>query len=914
MKVTFGMSLDGARWSSAASAVGEVRVGPQGFLSLLETRLGLTAPDLHPVARINQYQQRLAKLDSPKAWFHVSFQSDAWSTARQLLAWRDELIESGWNGQASTSDSPRLMALASIEQLKSLPLSPGRADRLSDVLGGLAVTTSLSLTEVIVLDDRATLPPIWQRVLTSLQSLRVRVTSVPGVASPEAHHNLSRIQSALARPILTGASLAQDDSLLRITAGNEWEAAQAVALWLSAPPRRQQSVAIVCGHKTDVLDQALRAQGLPQLGVSDASPWRAVLQLLPLVIANAWSPVDVERLVELLQLPVTPIPRYAARELLRAMAQEPGTGGRAWQSALQTIAARYQEKQSEKGKTVSQDQALQWTATLDQFLAADRHDPRIGIAEQALKDRCQWIIDGLSWRMDEDPLIIEAVSHAQALQGLAEGKGHLSRVTVERMLDSIIGTGSAAPSRVAQAAPWMCVVDPGQIVDPVDVVIWWGFNDSGVQRYTHWTTTERLSVSRGGGQLEPAHWRRGREASAWRRPVLNAREHCLLVSLDAAEGEVLHPHPVWDEVVNAASSMAGDSLSSPQELIQRTARSLFESANWQLASRKGSLHKATMVPIVEPQPLRSIPKRSVAAPDTQSFSAMNTMLACPMQWVLSRHVRLRTSDSTQLSSGNQMLGILCHRIVEELYTDPGKVWTPAKARKEAERLFDGLAPSMAAELLMDGRAVERQRAKESIAGGITALVARINQLGLRVTAVEAPLQHTFEGSASFKGFVDLLLTDKAGQHYVLDLKWTGHSKYKRAEVENGEALQLASYAWVLSAQHPKISVKTGYFMLAQGELFSAAPELAESVQAPPYRQDNAVWAAGVTSWRARLQELSEGRLEATGLTEALALASGQNDHQKLARETANLNGQLYVAPNCSSCEFSTLCGLRESMK
>lgn len=914
MKITFGMSLDGARWSSAAAAVGEIRVGPQGFLSLLETRLGLTAPDLHPVARINQYQKRLEKLDSPKAWFHASFQSDAWSTARQLLAWRDELVESGWNGQASTSDSPRLMALASIEQLKSLPLSPGRADRLSDVLGGLAVTTSLSLTEVSLLDDVALLPPVWQRVLARLQAIGVKVTSAVEVALIPAPHNLSVIQSALARSIPKGASLAEDDSLLRITAGNEWEAAQAVALWLSAPPRRQQSVAIVCGHKTDVLDQALRAQGLPQIGVSDASPWRAVLQLLPLVIANAWSPVDVERLVELLQLPVTPVPKYAARELLRAMAQEPGTGGRAWQSALQTIAARYQEKQSEKGRAVSHGQAQQWAAILDRFLAADRHDPRVGITEQALKDRCQWIIDGLSWRMDEDPLIIEAVSHARELYALADGKGHLSRVTVERMLDSIIGMGSTAPSRVAQAASWLCVADPGQIVDPVDVVIWWGFNDSGVQRYTHWTAAERSSVSRCGGQMEPAHWRRGRDASAWRRPVLYAREHCLLVSLDTAEGEVLHPHPVWDEVVNAASAMAGDALSSPQALLQRTARSLFEKANWQLANRKGSLHKATTVPIVEAQSVKSIPARSVAAPDTQSFSAMNTMLACPMQWVLSRHVRLRASDSTQLSSGNQMLGILCHRIVEELYVVPGKDWTPAKARKEAERLFDELVPSMAAELLMDGRAVERQRAKEAIAAGITALVGRINQLGLQVTAVESPLQHTFEGSAAFKGFIDLLLTDKAGQHYVLDLKWTRHSKYKRAEVENGEALQLASYAWVLSAQHPKVSVKTGYFMLAQGELFSAAPGLAESAQAPALRQDDAVWAAGIASWRARLQDLSEGRLEATGLTEFVAQANGQKDHQKLARETAKLNGQLYVAPNCSSCDFSTLCGLRESMK
>jgi ATP-dependent helicase/nuclease subunit B len=914
VKITFGMSLDGIRWSAATAAVGEVRLGPQGFMSLLETRLGLTAPEVHPVRRINEYQQRLQKLNAPDAWFHESFQADAWSTARQLLAWRDELIEAGWDGHASSTDSSRLQALASVEHSVSLPLSPGRSDRLQAVARSLALATSLSLTEVVLVERLVDLPPIWQQVLARLQKIGVRVVTAPKQAVEKPHHNLSIIQSVMAGSKFGKRSLTDDESLLRLTAANEWEAAQAVALWLSASSLGRQSVSIVCDHKTDLLDQALAALGLPQLGVCDASQWRSVLQVLPLVVANAWSPVDVEHLVELLQLPVSPIPRYAAREFLSAMSEEPGTGGREWAAALKRIECRYQEKQAENGKVVSTAQAMKLASELDYFLAKDRHDPRIGITEQALKARCQWVIDALSWRMEEDPLIMEAVSHARELYALAKGKKMLPRVMVERMLDSIIGMGTTAPSRIAEAAPWQSVTQPGHLIDPVDVVIWWGFNNKGIQRYSHWTASEYVSVAKRGGHVEPASSRRRREADDWRRPLVQAREHCMLVSLCASEGEVLHTHPVWDDVVDAVTHLAGDTGQPSDELFRREASSLFEKASWQLAGRKGKLEKVAVEKIAIPQSIKSIPPKSVDSPEKQSFSAMNTMIACPMQWVLSRHAKLYASRSAHLPTGNQMLGTLCHRIVEEMYSAPAKKWKPEKARKEAERLFDELLPSMAAELLMEGQTVQRQRAKKGISDGVTALVERISLLGLSVSAVEAKLQATFEGKAEFNGTIDLQLVDKAGQHYLLDLKWTGSSQYKQAEVENGEALQLASYAWLLSNEYPKKSVKTGYFMLAQGELFSASESLAESRQALAYRQDKAVWDAGIDTWRSRLQSIKAGKLEATGLTELIALNDGQKKYREEEREKAKEKGQLYVAPSCNSCDYATLCGLKEGTK
>ena len=129
MRITFGIFLDEAKWHDGWASLGCVRLGPCGLLSLLETRLGLTGPDTHPALRINQYLTRVNELSSLKDehWFlRKSFEADSWSTAKQMLAWRDELIEAGWNGKPFNPVSPRLKELSDLENM-DIELSPGKS-------------------------------------------------------------------------------------------------------------------------------------------------------------------------------------------------------------------------------------------------------------------------------------------------------------------------------------------------------------------------------------------------------------------------------------------------------------------------------------------------------------------------------------------------------------------------------------------------------------------------------------------------------------------------------------------------------------------------------------------------------------------------------------------------------------------
>jgi len=910
MHVMFGMYLDGVDWSNKPASMGELMLGPYGMLELLETRLGLTAPSVHHAARINQYMQRLQACDGEGKWFHASFSADPWSTTKQMLAWRDQLIEAGWSGQFDKSISDRLQALAEIEQTK-LPLAGGREDRLQQVLRQLQQTNSISISQIHLHEPLELLPPVWRKVMGQLQTMGVNVELAVAPPLRSAPANLSIIQGQLAGAPVCSEISEKDDSLLLIKAADEWQAAENLALWLAADIAANQNVAVICGTNTDVLDQALQRHGLPQLGDSRSSRWRASLQVLPLVFANAWKPLDIYRLVELLSLPLVPVPGFAARRFLRAISQEPGVGGTAWNKALQDIATRYQEKQKEKGKPATDEEAAAFVADLDDFLTLDRYNAEAGIPESVIKQRCQRVIEWLVWRVDSDPMLGEVNSHAREMQKLAEGKGNIPRVAVERMLDSVIGIGSSAPDRIEQAATWQVVNHPGQITHPCKTIIWWGFTEPETGPATYWSESERDSLRQSGAELEQTRIIRSCEANAWRRGLAYAEEHMLMFYPTRRHGEVAYHHPFWDEIRSAAArTKPGQHEDDVISCLTRECTQLHDESLWQLAGRSAQLQKAEKSEQTAITATHTIPKGTFTLPESLSYSQMSSMIGCPMMWALQYHVGLRALDAQSIATGNLMIGNLCHRVVQELYREPGTHWTPEDAQFRALELYDSLVDSMAAELLVNGRELDNTRYREAIARAVRQLVEAITRQGLIEEKSEEKLEGGFLGEIPFGGRADLLLRDKRGNIFVLDLKWSGTSKYKKEEVEEGNALQLATYAWMLSSLDPALQVHTGYFMLAQGELLSDSSLLSKAPLDSP-RSLEETWEIGSHSWNQRFQELKSGRMEARGVYERLYMTEKGLSKEQLQKEMKSKDfsqGLLYQRPACGYCDFASLCG------
>ena len=82
LKVTFGLDLDGYQDLQPRDRFNESICGPQGFLRLLELRLGLASKPATAAGRIVQYRQFLQKAASIKERFYTaSFTKDPLAVA-----------------------------------------------------------------------------------------------------------------------------------------------------------------------------------------------------------------------------------------------------------------------------------------------------------------------------------------------------------------------------------------------------------------------------------------------------------------------------------------------------------------------------------------------------------------------------------------------------------------------------------------------------------------------------------------------------------------------------------------------------------------------------------------------------------------------------------------------------------------
>ncbi len=778
----------------------------------------------------------------------------------------------------------------------------------------------LDIDTVTIVDAWDHIPPAWQELLGRLKRCGVTL----------------KLGGAGVRPAVRA-------SYHLLTAADEWEAAEAVATWLAAGTAEEnEQVTLLCSGASAVLDAALRERGLPVVANASASARRGALQLLPLLFENAWRPVDVYRLAELLALEYSSVPRGAARRLLRALTEEPGIGGRAWNAALEKIAAERSEAEA---------------AEFHRLLAGERFDPTEGISARAVAERCRLIIDRLAPRMEEDATAATAVGHARVLSALCVGSGgeggdgggdggsgggggggragsggeresgggrRIPRTTLERMIDSVIGAGAPPHDEEREASPWRVATHPGEIIDPSATVIWWNFTDHGVPPAPHWSAAERQALAAEGVHLPQAETAHLREAAAWRRPSEAATEQLVMVCPERALGEATTPHPWLDELTAAGQHYP--------TLQTQSAGELFRGPELVFAGRRAGLAEAARREPPQGNGRYTVGPNAIARPAALSYSSIGDLLGCPMRWTLSRHAEIAASSAAEIPSGNKMLGTFCHRIVELMYADgPGRI-EPEEAARQAEALFDSGVEAMASELLLPGREIERRRTRRMVALAVRRLAEALERAGLSVEATEEFLEVDLDGT-TLRGPADIIARDSGGRAFIIDLKWSNSSRYRREEIARGEALQLAVYSWMLrrreaekrehgaaqrgakagAAADMPDSGTTGsaYFMLAQGELLSANPLLkGETVESELSEEE--IFDRALRGCEERLTEMNRGVIEATGVTEAIRRDEEETSEDKLRerlRAAQRERGLLYQKPPCRFCDYKWLCGL-----
>ena len=850
VSVTLALKADGAVPEPVKDTLGEITVGPHGFLNLLETQLGIPSADVSFTSRLIQYLACIDGVNHPGAFYHNSYTADPFSVARTLLQWRDQWYEAGWKGQFPADAPARLQDMAAIEQQAAVEVTPDLGQRIQKVIG-LLPDNPIAIESITLRDSLDDFPPLWRALIQAIDAPLIEADPI----TPQGAKNtdLQALQNHLLQSTTEKLQLTGDGSVIVLRADSPQESTPLTALlaqsWLAEDA--DKSIAILAENRGELLDDSLEVMHSPRLGFTALSPWRPVFQVLPLALELLWEPLNPTALFQFLSHSVGPIPARVREKLAQTVANTPGIGSEDWEQALAKALEREDEARRDKLET-----------SIRYWLESPRFDIQAGVDSKTLSERAQRVADWLQGAKEakDDPSFrslynialnqcLEFVSAVDRLK--AHGRDPLTQDNVRRLIEDVRGTGAPISDRSAEVVPGQPRVlradHAGAFAHPVDNVIWWDCQANDRIHRWPWSRTERAALTANGVHLQAEDDQLGWLGKAWLRPILCAVERCTLILHDDADRH----HPVWDHIASLteglpelqiASADTSQTLNIAQQPLQ--VRTLPPKVRWwQLP---GSV---------------TIPKR-----DAESFSSLDTYINSPYQWLLRHAARIRPGSLSAVNDGSVLKGNLAHRAYEEFLNAHPAIsaislgdiadWVDSHIRTLLEQ--EG------ALLLEPGRQAECDRFITQVQTSLTTLVDHLQAAGVVSVQMELWQEGLFAGG-KLNGSIDVLATRADGQEAVVDIKWGG-KKYRREALLENSYLQLATYAQLRRNNDAKWSPALSYFIVQDAHMLSLDHEFfpnAEILQPAGEENDAQYWQRFEQSWRWRKAQFDKGLVEVT---------------------------------------------------
>ncbi|WP_443749342.1 RecB family exonuclease [Asticcacaulis solisilvae] len=890
MQIYFGVGCDGAVFpdfpGQGQGAVDASVVGPRGLLRALEIQLGLTGPISNEAVRVAAYAKKIQSLSSRgSCFFSESFDSDPWATAQTLLAWRDDLIAAGWD--RSPTGAKRIDDLASIEN-EGLVIPAGFADRLCLAIGSLRTSPKLALQEVHLVTPRELLPPQYQRLLIALEACNVAIIESKAYEGSR-EGDLSRAQNFISTGKIE--PLTADGTFVMLEADTSLMAAEAIADWLASGTDDELSDTLVVDPDGDtaLLDQALAARGLPLLGQSAPSPWRGALQVLPMAFAASWAPFNANALLDLLLLPRPPIGKYAAHVLAYALSREPGQGGGAWTRAWAKIETNLQDRF--KDSDVAEKEIAERLKRWKEWTTPTSHRRTEGMPASVARTIAgrvgNWAIQTDGGK--GDPLLLSVATAASAMGDAIEmlGQDVLPALTIDRLIEQVLAEGATNPGHVATAGGLRSVAGPDAVWAPARRIIWWNFRGPGDRiRPAPWSKRELEALASAGCTLESSAQQAARISWNYANVVKMAHERIIFVRPALSGNEETTSHPLAHQLQPL--------LIKPSSKISWRAETLLDDASPTFAGRKLAREP---ISVIQPPQVRgqwSLPETiaSKLQDRKESATSFERLIDCQMRWLLIDVLRLSPGRFAEIPGADQLLGNLAHEIANQVF-QAGVTPVSDIVRVQASDKFDDLVSAIAAPLLQPEFAAELARAKVKVPQALAHLSRILEKRGIELVGTELERDMDFADGLSVTGRLDMVVRHPSDGVGVVDLKWTKSDKRRRAELKDGNAIQLATYGAI--ADGSETSAVTGaYYLLNQRRLIAPTGSFLADDEIEPTRSLSDTWDAVVATWKGWRDLAQQG----------IAVAAGVEGAE--AHFPSDLGFEAKKEP-CTYCEMTGLC-------
>lgn len=913
MNIILGYWLDSATYPDALgdqeASLGTFVTGFNGLVGILETQVGLTAPQASENLRIAQWQELIGSQDTGNKLFSKSYRTDSWNTARELLRRRDELVLAGWDPAVHQGGSTWIETLAELELANENKIC-GFPDRVRALLVKLQENSiRLNIEKITIVDEDDSLWDPW--ALDLIQLLKghgIPIGSEPKrkfaeTAPPSADSDLSLLQSVLAGKLSASSSEAKGDgSLLLVRSEQEWDGADFLSNWLQE--NGSENTVLIKNQGSLMLDELFHRYGIAAAGNENHSKWRAVLQILPLTIDTYWQPLRVERLMELLTLPTSPLPRKISSKLAKALADEPGIGGQKWNEALKKGIEETEESWRKQGKDEQKmkKSRKELDASLDLWLNHEYYDPNIGIPYEKITGICQKVSKWAAnkYHSTNEGIYARAITFAdEVIEGLKTlGVDTVTRLQVGRILESVLGEGVRLENYGQEAAQWQVVEHPGQIWGSADNILWWGFhkNTSG-PNIRIWTTKEREWLRSLGVNLTEDDVRRRREAASWQQAARLAKKRLILFSPAKVQGEEIPIHPLWDEIRFA---IAKDHSTESKITVDASLLRKREKAN--IAGNQ--FERIAINTCKLPEPIRNwqAPENILTPRQEESATSFESLVGCPLQWTLKYGANVRPGSVLSLPNESIMLGNLGHTILERLITEKTE-WNEEEVRNRTGELFDELTPMLAAPLLEPKNGVTRNQTRRKLQKALGQFFKVLNDAGIKIKHTEIEMKKPWNDDVQFKGRLDVVGETRSGRKILFDAKWSRKPDNYKKRLEDG-SIQLSLYHWLLTEKDDE-ELPVAYFILSSGDFFSLEDNEFPAdyhVQGPSLLQSYQIVRKAVEAvW----SQLLRGTITASGIPEG-----DEKTGEETEAEHHEQRFESIIDPPCFFCEYKNLCGIR----
>lgn len=843
-----------------------VVLNTMGMVQLLALRLGLHFESIPQHERIALYYEAMNKYmqELPNNVLAKSFQLSGLSTAKAVLAWRDELRLAGCKMDANTLEE--MTAQVASERLKTIfeiEKTIESNDSFDFISQYDAVCEKIEQQSLDCHSYSIYLPcpkemfrPLERHLLDLLSKQGATISLLPDAIDTES--NLSRIRQMIAGGKKDKITLNQEDESLLIY---EFEDENTAHQYLAYQEFADIDVWVNPDNKQ--LDNWLSLMNKPLTGstMKDCTP--QLTEMFVIGVSLFIPPLNVSSLIEWLNMPLHPMNSCFRKVLAETIVNEGGYRNDVCKQLIGDYVKGEYVYLSEEDKKLSADEIEKIKAKdkakrqklVDVFLPS--MDSKLDISTDKLRQFSQalgsWAVQRrvTMEHVDEQMLYAEQLGTIKSMTDAFSillntvTSDTIDAKTIDSWLSNIFTKG-AFTNAIAEQGCRMVVDAPSKVVSCADQMMWLGLDGDTVHplECSFLYPSEREQLIRKGWIIS---WQENLENKYHERmsmmPLLRAEKKLILVVCKHRAGELTQKHPLIVRLEQQVENLA-DVIRTPSldgEVME-------EVVPFTNASDDGEVHFEHADKLHWPSHL--------------SPTSIDTLVEYPFDYLMEKMLYINADGMAQMSDAKTTMGNVAHAVIEQLFAPRESKRTSSaqeikqRIKAEYEETFSHTLEAKGAILLLPENKLAGKLLHEQLRTCLDVLADILEDNQLKVIGCERRVEYQ-----ELLGYIDMVLEDQDGHPVVFDFKWTSSKKYHRGLLEQNRSIQLELYRYLLTHEGKDEVKRVAYFLMPEAQLYSLEQFVGDHCTQVEAENRDDIVSQLMHSIDYRKQQLSQGIVE-----------------------------------------------------